>query len=239
MTRSFLITPIIVLSAWNAQAQDKAPREIVFRTAAWDKVSEPLYVDTNPSPDKEKFEEIKVFTMSLGHEFKLKLRGESPVVKFYRKDLVDGEEVFTVQAQGKVTPGVERYIYLFLPKQKGKKTYPLYSLADERKHAPWGSYEFFNLSKLNIGGVTHKSKFTLKPNARKLIPLKLKPKQEFDFALFNLMQDGEHVRLARNTFHFNPEKHLKYFIYSYQDAMGRTKTKAKCLVDFKKPEPVE
>jgi len=53
------------------------------------------------------------------------------------------------------------------------------------------------------------------------------------------MQNGEHVRLARNTFHFNPEKHHKYFIYSYQDAMGRTKTKAKCLVDFKKVEPIE
>jgi len=238
MERSLIICPIVIaLSALTAQAQDKAPREIIFRTASWDKVSETLYIDTNPAPDKEKFEKVNVFTMSLSHEVKLKLRGENPVVKFYKKDIVDGEEVFTVRAQGKVKNDVKRYIYLLLPIKKGKKTYPVYSLADERKHAPWGSYEFFNLSNLNIGGVAHKSKFTLKPNGRKLLVLNLKPKQPIDFALFNLQQDGKHLRLARNTFHFNPEKHLKYFIYSYQDAMGRTKTKAKGIVEFKRPDP--
>jgi len=61
MERSLIIASIIVaLSALTAQAQDKAPRDIIFRTASWDKVSKTLYIDTNPDPDKEKLEKIKV-----------------------------------------------------------------------------------------------------------------------------------------------------------------------------------
>tara|TARA_B110000881_G_scaffold218063_1_gene236821 strand:+ start:2512 stop:2688 length:177 start_codon:yes stop_codon:yes gene_type:complete len=52
--------------------------------------------------------------------------------------------------------------------------------------------------------------------------------------------DGKRQWLQRNTFHFNPKKHAKFFIYQVPSANGRYKVKSKAIVEFEQePKLIE
>ena len=51
------------------------------------------------------------------------------------------------------------------------------------------------------------------------------------FATLSEVQ-GKKRWLQRNTFHFNPKKHSKFFIYQVPTANGKVKIKAKAIVEF-------
>ena len=126
-------------------------------------------------------------------------------------------------------------MFLFFPRPEDR-TYKIYPIRDDRKDSPFGSYQFHNLAKEPIRGGLGEQKFLCRPGNPLSLKFDFREKRLPPFATWT--GQGESLKwLQRNTFTYNPDKHLKYFFYPTADRNGRVRLSAKGLVEFYAPPP--
>lgn len=233
---------LFVLLSSTLLAQEAA-KPIVFRTAAWERLPEPLYYIAYKKPEERTAKDEPSYQQLSLQEMEASLpcetRGDAGVVKFYRKAVVDGEERYSPVVQLKVADSTKPYIFLFFPKNEKNQSYNVYTIADAREDSPYGAYQFHNLTQMVIAGMLGKEKFNVSPKHRiQTVRFSFSDKKPLNFGLISEV-DGKNKWLARNTYQYNPNKHLKVFIYAVPDANGEAKIKVKGLVDFYEPKPEE
>ncbi|NWK54110.1 hypothetical protein HW115_00685 [Verrucomicrobiaceae bacterium N1E253] len=210
-----------------------------FRTAGWKNIKEPLYYRVfRKKKGGGEAKQESVYKQTSLFEMEPSLVGQTfpgRWVSFYRKASVDGKDVYSLAAKARINPEKKRYLFLFFPKETARGKYKVYSIPDTRLDSPYGAYQFHNMTQLSMEGSIGKKKFKMSPQ-RKVHTLQFKysKKTPLPFALYR--KEAEKVEwYARNTYHFNPNKHLKLFVYSEKDVRGRPRVKVKGIVDFYEP----
>lgn len=238
LTVCLLLAFTLLSSVLSGQEAAKA---LVFRSAAWEKMNEPLYYIAHKKQEeigseKQEISYVQLSLQEMESSQPCETVGPSGVVRFFRKDVVDGEEKYSAVAQVKVPDVSKPYIFLFFPKNAQSKAYNIYTIADSREDSPFGAYQFHNLTSMPIAGMLGKEKFNVSPKSRvRTVRFQYSDKQSLPFGLIT-ETEGKSKWLARNTYSYNPNKHLKVFIYAVQDANGQAKVKVKGLVDFYEPK---
>lgn len=182
-----------------------------------------LYCIKGGSQSNPEYQKVGLSVMTRSIPYELKSSG---ALSFYTKS----GEGYTKVVTAKLPAGGKRYLLLFMPKEGNK--HQVRVLADDRKDSPYGAYSFYNFSKLPVKGMIGNKKFVIDSGKKKLVELNLKAGTSMPYATFTEVA-GKRQWLQRNTFHYNPNKHLKYFLYQVPTTNGRIKVKAKAIVEFK------
>ena len=206
-----------------------------FSCVSWDRIEgPPVYYLPSPPREKESMDslldrllpvKIPEMTRPPIEEFK-----GGRQVNFYRK--ANGIEKF---ASVNVPAEWKRALFIFFPEDK-QGNYRIIPLRDDRKHAPYGSYQFVNLTDLPLSGFIEKTSISLKPREKKIIKPGGDSLRPMDFGIWTTV-DNERVWLQRNTLTYKPDKYLIYFFYSREDRMGRLKVESRGIVEFRPPSP--
>lgn len=230
--RNIIRTCIVLAALWclpNATAQggvDGKAQKITFCTASWEPIADSLYYINGGTAENPQFEIISLTEMSRSLPYETKAGGS---LTFY-KNVNETEYVKAVTVKLPVIPeGERRYLILFMPNEN--EQYRVIVIRDSRKDSPFGAYVFYNLSKLPIRGRLADKVFDIAKGEQRLIVLNLKPGEPMPFATMSVVQ-GEKQWLQRNTFHFNPKKHSKFFLHQIPTANGKFKIEAKAIVEF-------
>lgn len=236
------VVPLLLLLQLPDLGAQSATAGFKFSCASWERIEgKPIhYLSGRPKKGEkkeaqlERLKEVDVpeMTRSVIYEFKA-----GRTVSFFRKKTnAAGEETLVPVATTTVPTGWTRVLFVFFPgKEKG--SYRIFSLQDDRVHAPFGSYQFINLSKHQLSGFLGKEALALKPNGRSIIKLRGDEPRSLDFGVWTTI-DGQKKWLQRNSLTYRPNKYLVYFFFATQDGRGKLKVKSKGIVDFK-PPPVE
>lgn len=215
----------------------------VFSCASWDRIDGPpiYYIagkakrDETPGDKLKRLESVDVpeMTRSLLYEFK-----SGRQVSFFRKVTgEEGEVLLDEVASVSVPSSWSRALFLFFPgKEKG--AYRIFPIRDDRASAPFGSYQFVNLSELELSGFLDRNPISLKPKGKSIIKLTGDEKRSLDFGVWSMI-DGKKKWMQRNTLTYRPQKYLIYFFYTEKDGQGRAKVRSKGIVDFKPPSEDE
>ncbi len=226
-----LLSLALWLPATQGQGTDSGSekRRITFTCASWEQMNEELYFIKGGSAENPEFEKIRLSVMSRSLPYTVSV-AES--LAFYKKSVDPEREIegYTKVADVRIPEGLSRSLLLFLPKD-GER-FRIQALPDDRKDSPFGAYAFYNFTKLNVLGLLGEQKFEIPAYKNSLIQLKLKRGESIPYYAYAEI-DGENRWLQRNTFHFNPEKHTKFFIYPVQTTNGSVKVKAKAITEFK------
>lgn len=211
-----------------------------FSCASWDRIEEsPIYYLTgkpskNESPEArlKRLKEVDTPEMTRSETYDFKA---GQTISFYRKiSNATGEMVLQEIASNKIPETWKAVLFVFFPgEQEG--TYRLYPLRDEREFAPFGSYQFVNLSNESVSGFLDEKKIDLKPQKTSLIILKGEKPRPINFGVWTV-ENGQQKWLMRNTLTYRPTKYLIYFFYAATDAMGRKKLNSKGIVAFEPEE---
>lgn len=213
----------------NATAQGKADGKgpkITFCTASWEPMDDTFYYLKGGTAENPQFEQISLTEMCRSLPYQVKAERS---LTFYKK--VNQEEyvkALTVKLPV-ISNGERRYLLLFMPKEDNQ--YRVIVIRDSRKDSPFGAYVFYNLSVLPIRGRLNNKIFDIAKGQQKLIVLNLKSGSPMPFATMSVVK-GKKQWLQRNTFHFNPKKHSKFFLHQIPTANGKFKIKAKAIVEF-------
>lgn len=250
MTKRILITlftfvaflvPTMAQDGARVEKERMYAESLKFRSAGWETLEEALYFKTfKPSKVKGEKEEdqYKLLDISEMQQSVVCQTEPGKMVTFYRRKLVGDAFAYSAAARVRVDGVTGKYLFLFFPPAPGGdgKNYRVYAVADEAKDSPFGAYQFHNLTGMVITGMLGKKKFQLSAKERtKTMKYSYTSKQALPFGLHAEI-DGKRKWLARNTYQFNPQKHLKVFVYKTNDVNGRVKTKVKGLVDFYEPD---
>jgi len=235
-----LLLVVMTTGSLHGQATDNS---ISFSCSSWDRMQGPklLYLPT-PRREGESMEsvtkrltqvDIAEMTRSLPYEFK-----GGRTIAFFRKQAAGGTtgglENF---ASVTIPAGWDRVLLLFLPTGKDGE-YKIFPLRDDREHAPFGSYQFVNLSNQPLEGFIDKNPISLKAGGRSIIKLTGNEPRPLNFGVWATIE-GKRKWLQRNTLTYRPSKYLIYFFHSGTDQMGRLKIESRGIVDFRKPVEVE
>lgn len=201
-------------------------QKITFCTASWDPMDDDLYYIKGGSAENPQFGKISLTEMVRSLPYQTKAAGS---LTFYKNT---GQNEY-VKAKTVKLPAIagsdRRYLLLFMPPKENE--YRVVALPDSRKDSPFGAYVFYNLSKHLIRGRLANKRFDIAKGERQLIVLKLKPGSPMPFATMSELR-GKKQWLQRNTFHFNPKKHSKFFLHQIPTANGKFKITAKAIVEF-------
>jgi len=229
-----LVLSLLLAYLQEADAQVKnnnTGKKITFVCASWTPINDDIYYVKGGTEKEPEYEKISISEMVRSLPA---IATEGSIVKFYRPN---SETSYSQVAQVRIPVGSKRYLLLFLP--KNGVSYSVRAIPDERKHSPFGAYCFYNLSKLPVNGVLAKTKFDVPAGKQKLVALNLQFGTPIPYAT-QIVIDGKRQWLQRNTFHFNPKKHAKFFIYPVSTTNGRYKVKSKAIVEFKEdPTPTD
>lgn len=235
-SRILCFVGILLTLSWPilGNAQEK-PGKIEFSCAGWERVSEEIFYVKEKKKDQPVFQKVDIGEMVRSLSYQVECDGN---IAFYRKSGNAGstEPSYKQVALAKIPLRKKRFTLLFFPNKDG--TYLIRTILDDRTDSPFGAYQFYNLSKLTISGVLAGQEFKLAPGTERLLQLNLAPKTALPYATY-IDTDGKRTWLQRNTMYFNPEKHLKYFLYAEEDQNKRLTVKSKGLVEFKLPEKTE
>ena len=148
ITQAFLAvvsSPLVHAQQGNSDSATK----IEFSCASWDSMKDELFFQSNPSSRKPEFTQIDLSVMMRSRPYELKASGFIP---FYIKDqpTAGGEPSYSLVAKAKLPTNCKRVTFIFQKNHEGKIL--IRSIPDDRKHSPFGAYQFFNLTKLNIKG---------------------------------------------------------------------------------------
>ncbi|SHJ20449.1 hypothetical protein SAMN02745181_1450 [Rubritalea squalenifaciens DSM 18772] len=230
----------LVMLGQTLYAQGEAG--LVFRSASWEKIDEELYYLLHKREGQQEGGEKATHAVMAMHQMETSPVYEtkrSTTVRFYRKTVVEGEDKYHVAASVKVPKLQGQYIFLFFPKDPKTNQYNVYAIADSRADSPFGAYQFHNLTKMAISGKLGSKQFKISPDKRvSTVKFNYSDGKALPFGLITQV-NGKSKWLARNTYQFNPNKHLKVFIYVVNDVNGNPKVKVKGLVDFFEPKPEE
>jgi hypothetical protein len=142
-------------------------------------------------------------------------------------------------ARATAPAGVGRVTLLFFPAaEDGSESYRIYPIPDDRAASPFGSYQFHNLSSGTIQAHLGGQSFQAIPGKPVTLSFEDPEDPKMLFAAW-VDIDGRRKWLQRNTFTFNPNKHLKYFFYPEKERNGRARIAAKGLVEFNSPPPTD
>lgn len=240
-----LILALLFLLTACVQAQNSSvnkPAHFSFSCASWESVKgDALYYYSGRAKKNELKEDaikrlkkvgLSVMTRSHLYEFK-----GGNKISFYRKGTnQDGEETHTVAASTTVPSHWKRVLLVFFPGAKPGE-YRILPIQDDRDVAPYGSYQFINLTKLQLSGVLDKTKLLVKPNGKLLVKLRGDKSKSMLFGVWAEVE-GKKKWLQRNTLTYKPSKYLIYFFYASKDARGQLKVSSKGIVEFR-PPPVK
>jgi len=216
---------------------------IIFSCSSWDRMKPPpiLYL---PSPRREnesmesvtkRLTQVNIteMTRSLPYEFE-----GGRTISFFRKQDMDGASGGLQNfASVTIPPDWDRVLLLFFP-AGNDGSYKIYPLRDDREHAPYGSYQFVNLSHQPLEGFIDKTQISLKAWGSSIIKFAGNEPRPLDFGVWTTI-NGKRKWLQRNTLTYRPSKYLVYFFYSDMDQMGRMKIESRGIVDFRKPVTAE
>ena len=213
-----------------------------FSCVGWDRIDGPPihYLSGMPLEDEKpaaRLGRLKVvdtpeMTRSESYEFRA-----GRTIGFYRKvNGTDGEPSLREVASCTVPAGWSKVLFVFFPGE-GEDTYRLYCLSDDRAYAPYGSYQFVNLTPSRVTGFLDKQEFELDSKSSSVMRIRGDASRPIDFGLWTA-QDGRKKWLLRNTLTYKPTKHLVYFLYAAPDRMGRMQMQTKGIVEFR-PPPME
>lgn len=222
-----LLTAVFFLH--NAEAQEKLndkKQRITFFTASWEPMDDALYYLKGGTVKNPEFEKISLTEMSRSLPYDVKAKGS---LSFYKKVGQD-KYIKSVSVQLPLIEGSDRrYLLLFMPPKDNQ--YRIKVIRDSRKYSPFGAYVFYNYGTLPIKGMLANKRFDIAHGQHKLIQIQLKPGSPMPFATLTEIR-GKNKWLQRNTFHFNPKKHSKFFLYRIPTANGKFKIQAKAIVEF-------
>lgn len=226
-----LMTLALVLAIQSpTQAQSSrssSSKKIFFTCASWDQMNDELYCIKGGSERNPEYQKVGLSVMTRSIPYEIRSSGS---LTFYTKSAAG----YTKAATAKLPSGGKRYLLLFMPKEDNK--HQVRVLADDRSDSPFGAYSFYNFSKLPVKGMIGNKKFVIDSGKKKLVALNMKPGTSMPYATFTEVE-GKKQWLQRNTFHYNPNKHLKYFLYQVPTTNGRVKVKAKAIVEFQSDKP--
>ncbi|MFC4991597.1 hypothetical protein [Rubritalea tangerina] len=215
----------------------KSKANFSFSCASWENVGSDQLYYLEGKPKKGETEEqsmerlkqvdLSEMTRSLNYAFE---GGQK--ITFYRKTVAGVQPVNTAT----VPSSWKRVLFVFFPGEK-KGSYKLMPLRDDRSHAPYGSYQFVNLSSLEINGGIGKTRISIKPKKNQIVKFTGDKSRSLNFGVWASVE-GKKQWLQRNTLTYKPQKYLVYFFYPTVDARGRVKVKSKGIVEFR-PSPVE
>lgn len=189
-------------------------------------MTDSFYYVNGGTAENPQFEKISLTEMSRSLPYEAKAESS---LTFY-KNVNGAEYVKAVTVRLPViAEGEPRYLMLFMPKEN--EQYRVIVIRDSRKDSPFGAYVFYNLSNLPIRGRLADKVFDIAKGEQKLIVLNLKSGAPMPFATMSVVE-GKNQWLQRNTFHFNPKKHSKFFLHQIPTANGKFKIKAKAIVEF-------
>ena len=235
-----LLLLVMTIGSLSGQTADS---RISFSCSSWDRMQGPplLYLPS-PRREDESMEsvmkrltqvDIPEMTRSLPYEFK-----GGRTIAFFRKQAADGTTGGLENFASVTIPATwDRVLLLFFPTGNDGE-YKIFPLRDDREHAPYGSYQFVNLSSEVLEGFIDKNKISLKAGGRSIIKLTGNEPRPLNFGVWATI-DGKRKWLQRNTLTYRPSKYLIYFFHSGRDQMGRLKIESRGIVDFRKPVEVE
>ncbi|NWK57211.1 hypothetical protein HW115_16430 [Verrucomicrobiaceae bacterium N1E253] len=210
--------------------QNKQGRKISFVCASWIPMDDELYYQKTGSSRSKKptYEEVSMSEMVRSLPYEARVEGS---LGFYKRV---GDEEYRKVAQVRIPTGCNRFLLLFMPKKENN--YQIKVIPDDRKRSPFGAYSFYNFSRLPVKGLLGNKRFDVDAGKHKLVQLQLKAGTPLPYAT-QAEVDGKRQWLQRNTFHYNPKKHSKFFIYQVPSANNRYKVKCKAIVEFQQDKP--
>ena len=218
-----ILYTLIIFCLWQSCAQARNSKSMSFSCASWEHLTEELYYLKNPGAKSPKFEPMQITQMTRSPSYKAKV---SASLQFYRKS---GSDNFQKACEVRLPANANRYLLIFFPQKNGK--YGIKAIPDERKHSPFGSYSFYNMTKIHVNGSLAKRKFQVKPGKSTLVRLSLNHGTSMPFSTYATI-GNKRQWLQRNTFHFNPKKHSKFFINRVKTTNGRIKVQARAIIEF-------
>lgn len=214
-------------SAQSNRGSEK--RTIEFSSCSWDNITDEVYYISKPGRKSPEYSKLTLAVMNRSIPAKVKVASS---LTFYSKTTITdrGEQLYKPVAKAKIPRNCKRATFIFFKSKKG--VISVRSIADDRKDSPFGAYQFYNMSKVNLEGFLAEKRFKLKPGSNTTIQLSKARGTELNYGTYATI-DGKKRWFARNTLRFNPNKHLKVFTVAYKDKRGRLQTSSKGLVEFK------
>ncbi|BDS08544.1 hypothetical protein NT6N_35840 [Oceaniferula spumae] len=238
-----LTTLLVLLCTTCLYGQSDQGGGFHFTCASWERISgSPIhYLAGRPTKNEdiqsklERLKEVDVTEMTRSQSYEFK---GGRVVNFYRtKPSSDGEVALQKVAAVNVPASWNNALFVFFP-GKNKDTYRIYPINDDRSHAPFGSYQFVNLSSIGVHGFLDRKKLSLKAKAASVVKLNGSESRSINFGVW-AMVDGKRKWLQRNTLTYKPSKYLIYFFYETRDRRGKMKMESKGIVAFRPPPVVD
>jgi len=224
---------ITLFATHSAQAQgEQDSAKVQFYCASWDPMSDQLYFRSSKKKDEESYTPVDLSVMLRSQLYEVKASGTIP---FFKKGKLspEGEQLYDQVAVAKIPPGVRRVTLIFLKSKEGNLG--IRTIPDDRKHSPFGGYQFFNMTNLTVYGTLGGKRFKIAPGKHATVKLSKSPGEALPYATFAEI-NGEKQWLERNTLTFNPKKHLKVFMLAEADKRGRVRIHTKGLAEFE-PAP--
>lgn len=238
----FLTFGVCYLIGGAVQAQTTKPKKaanFVFSCASWEKMKgeeiyylpEKLEEEATAEDMLAKLKAVDVPEMTRSNTYEYK--GGSKI-SFYRKSVSSKPESKTPLrsiASVSVPSDWKKVLFVFFPGKK-RGEYKIFPIRDERKFAPYGAYQFVNLSTLPLSGIIDKRKLSVKPKGKSIVQLRGSKSRSMNFGVWAEV-NGKKQWLQRNTLTYKPNKYLIYFFYPSKDSRGQLKLKSKGIVSFK------
>lgn len=229
---TIIISALTLSAALPAMSADEdQQKKIKFYCASWEHMDDELYFASKAKKKKPEYHPISLSVMLRSPLYETKA---SRQIAFYKRGPVspEGEPTYQVVATGTVPLNCSRVTFIFLKSEPNKIR--VKAIADDKHHSPFGSYQFYNMTKLTIKGALANERFIIKPGKTKMVTINKKKGTHLPFATFTEI-NGKKRWLQRNTWTYNPDKHLKIFILAKSDKHGRVQVSSKSLLAFKPP----
>jgi len=229
---------LLILGISHLHAKASEGGGFTFSCASWENMSDTpiFYLAGKPAKDEDnearmkRLRQVDVTKMTRSQQYRFK---SGRIVHFYHKTTgAQGDAILQEVATVKVPADWSRVLFLFIP-GKSAHHHRIFPIRDDRAHAPFGSYQFVNFSKITVSGFIGKERISLQPKESRVVRFRGKTRP-LNFGVWSVI-DGKRQWLQRNTLTYKPDKQLIYFFHQSQDRRGRIKVESKGIVDFRPP----
>ncbi len=140
--------------------------------------------------------------------------GPNPVTVFREQVDAEGVKFYVPVLSQSVSPALKTALFLFVYRPEEPLPRAMAILDDSPEHFPWGSYQFVNMTTLQLGGLFNGERFDIRPLENKIIPISGDQARFLPFKLFyynNAKSRWDNI--AQNQWDFYPERRNLVFFH--------------------------